>query len=405
MPQITIAARSSPLSKAQVKEIESLIPEVTFIKHFVETTGDLDRKTSLRGMEKTDFFTRELDQMLLEKKCDICVHSAKDLPDPLPEGLSIFALTKGVDSSDSLVFNKALAERPLIATSSIRREECVREIYPSARFIDLRGTIDERLKLLESEEVDGVVVAEAALIRLNLTHYKRIKLPGETTPYQGQLAILGRKGEGSLKSLFSKLDIRKKALHIGLTPPDETLEKNILHHPMINIVQRPNVDLHSSAPFLLFTSKVAVDLFFDQATPSPETQILAIGKATARRVEKRGSRVSQVAEESTLEGVIALLKKIPAEDRHCFWPHSALSRDVLRDFFNAEGGTLRECILYDTRSSPPSKQLNLTEFEEVIFTSPSCVESFAHFFGTLPSSVKWRAMGPVTEKKCTAVLR
>lgn len=180
-----IGARSSPLSRAQVQEVIeefSLVCDVIW----VETTGDLDQTTSLRTLEKTDFFTRELDQMLLTGTIDLAIHSAKDLPDPLPQGLKIGALSKGVDPRDSLV----LRREPIcvVATSSVRREEAVRQLYPQCRFVDLRGTIQERL----SKDVDGVVVAEAALIRLGLTHLKRVFLPGETAPLQGKIAIVCR---------------------------------------------------------------------------------------------------------------------------------------------------------------------------------------------------------------------
>lgn len=183
-----IGARSSPLSRAQVEEVKrefSLECEVVW----VQTTGDLDRVTSLRTLDKTDFFTRELDQMLLEGKIDAAVHSAKDLPDPLPKGLWIAALSKGVDPRDSLVIKREPVR--IVATSSARREEAVRQLYPNCQFIDVRGTIQERLE----KEVDGVVIAEAALIRLQLTHLNRVFLPGETAPLQGKLAIVCRENE------------------------------------------------------------------------------------------------------------------------------------------------------------------------------------------------------------------
>lgn len=185
---LKIGARSSPLSRAQVEEFKrefGLQCEVVW----VQTTGDLDQLTSLRTLDKTDFFTRELDQMLLEGKIDAAVHSAKDLPDPLPKGLWVAALSQGVDPRDSLVIKKEPIH--VVATSSIRREGAVRQLYPHCRFVDLRGTIQERLK----KEVDGVVIAEAALIRLQLTHLNRVFLPGETAPLQGKLAIVCRENE------------------------------------------------------------------------------------------------------------------------------------------------------------------------------------------------------------------
>lgn len=180
-----IGARSSPLSRAQVEEVREEFG-LDFEIMWVETIGDRDKETSLRTMGKTDFFTRELDLLLLEGKIDAAVHSAKDLPDPLPKGLKIAAISKGVDPRDSLVIKREPVE--VVATSSARREEAIRELFPNCRFVDLRGTIQERL----AKDVDGVVVAEAALIRLKLTHLKRVFLSGNTAPMQGKLAIVCR---------------------------------------------------------------------------------------------------------------------------------------------------------------------------------------------------------------------
>lgn len=183
-----IGARSSLLSRAQVEEFRKEF-NLDFEVVWVETTGDRDRMTSLRTLDKTDFFTRELDQMLLAGRIDAAVHSAKDLPDPLPKGLKIAALSIGVDPRDSLVIKREPVR--LVATSSERREEAVRQIYPDCTFVDVRGTIQERL----AKDVDGVVIAEAALIRLQLTHLKRLFLPGPIAPLQGKLAIVCREGE------------------------------------------------------------------------------------------------------------------------------------------------------------------------------------------------------------------
>lgn len=192
------------------EEISKFCP-VEFDTIFVETHGDLDQKTSLRTLNKTDFFTREIDQMLLEGRCGIGIHSGKDLPEPLPQGLVIAAMTKGVESSDALVLRQGesletLPKGALIATSSARREERVAELRNNLSFKDLRGTIEKRLSLLQTGEADGIVVAEAALIRLKLTHLNRIKLPGDTVQYQGRLAVVVRENDREMRELFAHID-------------------------------------------------------------------------------------------------------------------------------------------------------------------------------------------------------
>lgn len=214
---IKVGARKSPLSQTQVKEVLSEIQKfhshITFASLFVHTYGDLDKQTSLRDLGNTDFFTREVDHLLLARECRIAIHSAKDLPEQLPKGLKMIALTKGVDASDSLVmrFGASLNSLPyqsVIATSSLRREEAVKKLRADFKFIDVRGTIEERLSYLEKETVQGVVIAEAALIRLGFTHLNRLTLPGETVPNQGKLAILSRENDQEMIQLFQCIDSR-----------------------------------------------------------------------------------------------------------------------------------------------------------------------------------------------------
>ena len=185
------------MSRAQVAEFCSEFPGFSFEFVWVETTGDRDKATSLRTLGKSDFFTHELDQILLWGEIDLAIHSAKDLPEPLPEGLSLAYLTKGLDPRDSLVLREGESLETLpwgawIATSSERREEAVRKLRGDLRFKDVRGTIAERLELLQRGEADGVVIAAAALLRLRLGDLNRVYLPGPTAPGQGQLAVVCR---------------------------------------------------------------------------------------------------------------------------------------------------------------------------------------------------------------------
>ncbi len=210
--RIKVAARNSPLSQAQVLEVLEELRQkgkaIEFDVVLYETQGDKDKATSLRTLGKTDFFTREIDQMILKGVCRLAIHSAKDLPEPLPEGLQLIALTQGLDPSDSLVMRPGMTLEHLpkgakIATSSFRREERMRELRSDLTIVDIRGTIGERLAKLERGEIDGVVVAEAALLRLKLTTLNRIRLGGETVPLQGRLALVAREGDHELIQLLN----------------------------------------------------------------------------------------------------------------------------------------------------------------------------------------------------------
>ncbi len=214
---LIVGARNSKLSRAQVQEVflelGLFYSHIQFSPLWIETSGDLDLITSLRQLEKTDFFTREIDLLQRSGGCRITIHSAKDLKEPLPEGLTLVALTRGVDPSDSLVFpyGKDLSTLSLgsrVGTSSLRREKNIHSLRSDLVCVDIRGTIDSRLMQLDRGDFDALIVAEAALIRLGLTDRPRMKLPGPSAALQGQLAIVARDGDEEMRLLFAPLDCR-----------------------------------------------------------------------------------------------------------------------------------------------------------------------------------------------------
>lgn len=210
---ISVAARDSALSKVQVEEVlvelRQNYPDINFSPNWIKTTGDLDQKSSLVDKEKTDFFTKEVDEAVLSGECQIAIHSAKDLPDPIHPDLTVVAYTKGVDSSDVLVFRKGEGLHSLppfskVGTSSLRRIQNLLSLREDLCPVDIRGTIEKRLSLLDNGEVDAVILAKAALIRLKIIRDMQ-DLPGAISPMQGRLAIIARKEDFVVKEIFKVL--------------------------------------------------------------------------------------------------------------------------------------------------------------------------------------------------------
>ena len=228
MQAIRIGTRNSPLALKQVEEVITLLekahPECNFDIIEMETAGDKDKTIPLEELEGTDFWTREIEKALLEKKIDLAVHSAKDMPDVLPNGLEIAVVLKSVDPYDVLVSKSGLTLEKLpegakIGTSSKRRKEGLKKFRPDFQIVDIRGNIEERLKLLEdnesqdtryeirdtNHELDAIVIAAAGLIRLGLEDRITERLPFhilEPHPLQGCLAIEIRTGDKKIKSLI-----------------------------------------------------------------------------------------------------------------------------------------------------------------------------------------------------------
>lgn len=211
-----IGTRSSPLALRQVDEIRELFRaqniNVEFEVVSFLSAGDKNKQTSLMENNQDDFFTDTIDLALLNGDIDCAVHSAKDLPKTIHSGLEMIALTKGKNPADAFIGKSLLKDLPVgakVGTSSLLRKNELKKYYPNIVTVDIRGTIEERIAKFENGLIDGVIIAAAALERLQLTDKITEILPWETVPLQGQLAVLSRKDDEALRRKFSSIDVRK----------------------------------------------------------------------------------------------------------------------------------------------------------------------------------------------------
>lgn len=223
-----IGTRTSPLALKQVNEVTAHLKAfhsgIKFEIIGIDTHGDKDKFTPISDIEGTDFFTKEIEEVLKAGSIDFAVHSAKDLPGTIPEGLVIAAMTESVDPYDALVSkdNLKLDELPRgarIGTSSTRRKSQLKSYRSDFELVDIRGNIEERLRLLDDNAVrstqyavralDAVVIAACALVRLGLAERITQRIPFEILtphPLQGSLAIETRIDDKEVINLVSKLD-------------------------------------------------------------------------------------------------------------------------------------------------------------------------------------------------------
>ncbi|MDO4930541.1 MAG: uroporphyrinogen-III C-methyltransferase [Bacteroidales bacterium] len=211
---IRVISRRSPLALLQVKEFFSLFPQLPYTVQEVASYGDRHKDVSLMADIASDFFTRELDRAVLSGEADVAVHSAKDLPYPLPAGLELYCLTRGGDKSDSLVSRDGLtlAQLPAgsrVGTSSKMRRAELLQLRQDIEVVSIRGTIEERIAQVDSGHIDALIVATCALQRLGLDHRIAERLPFKTHPLQGNLAVVGKTGRPALKALFAAHDHRR----------------------------------------------------------------------------------------------------------------------------------------------------------------------------------------------------
>jgi hydroxymethylbilane synthase len=174
---LRIGTRGSALALWQSRSIASALALRTGVEPgliIIKTSGDKFQKLSFSQIGTKGVFIKELEDALLEERIDLAVHSMKDVPTELPEGLTIAAIGKREDMRDALVsFNGAtLASLPqgaLVGTSSLRRQSQLLAARPDLRMRELRGNVDTRIEKLKRGDYDAIVLAKAGLDRLGLS--------------------------------------------------------------------------------------------------------------------------------------------------------------------------------------------------------------------------------------------
>lgn len=216
---LRIGTRGSALALAQAHETRArlmaahALPEEAFEIVVISTSGDriLDRPLSEAGGK--GLFTKEIEEALLAGRIDIAVHSSKDMPTRLPEGLELSAFLEREDVRDAFIGRAAprLAELPQGATvgsSSLRRQALIRRLRPDLDVVTFRGNVQTRLRKLEEGQVAGTLLAHAGLRRLELADIVTELLPLETfppAPGQGAICIESRIGDARTLALLAAI--------------------------------------------------------------------------------------------------------------------------------------------------------------------------------------------------------
>lgn len=218
---IRIGSRKSQLALVQThwvqEQLQKAFPDRTFEVHTMSTQGDKILDVALAKIGDKGLFTKELEVGMLSNEIDFAVHSLKDLPTRLPEGLVLGCVTERENPADALVVHEKHRDKQLdtlpagavIGTSSLRRLAQLRHHYPHLSFKDVRGNLNTRLAKLDAGEYDALILAVAGLQRLGMADRVHQVIPADVSLHavgQGALGIECRSDDAEVLSLLKALE-------------------------------------------------------------------------------------------------------------------------------------------------------------------------------------------------------
>ncbi|MBE9003504.1 hydroxymethylbilane synthase [Fortiea sp. LEGE XX443] len=218
---IRIGSRKSQLALVQTywvrEQLQNSFPDINFEVHTMSTQGDKILDVALAKIGDKGLFTKELELGMINQEIDFAVHSLKDLPTNLPEGLTLAAITERENPADALVVHEKYNDKQIdtlpagavIGTSSLRRLAQLRHQFPHFTFKDVRGNLNTRLAKLDAGEYDALILAAAGLQRLGMGDRVHQVIPKEISLHavgQGALGIECRSDDKELISLLKAIE-------------------------------------------------------------------------------------------------------------------------------------------------------------------------------------------------------
>ncbi|MGO1400081.1 MAG: hydroxymethylbilane synthase, partial [Moraxellaceae bacterium] len=223
---LSIATRQSPLALWQAEHIRDrlleMYPQMTVNLLKIVTKGDKILDTPLAKIGGKGLFVKELEQALYSKQADIAVHSLKDVPMELPEGLTLGVYCKRAAPTDAFVSNTydsidELPQGAVVGTSSLRRQCQIKAYRPDLQIKTLRGNVGTRLGKLDAGEYDAIILATSGLQRIELDERIRGELDIDAclpAVGQGALAIECREGDDDVLKLLAPLNDDKARIRL-----------------------------------------------------------------------------------------------------------------------------------------------------------------------------------------------
>lgn len=215
---LVVGTRGSRLAVWQAEWVQArlheIAPEITVMLRRIKTSGDKILDVPLAAIGGKGLFVKEIEEALIGGNLDVAVHSMKDVPTVLPEGLEILCVPAREDPRDVLISRRArsldqLQKGARVGTSSLRRQAQLLHYRPDLRIQMLRGNLDTRLKKLQAGEYDAIVLAAAGLRRMGWINEVTEYLPTEVSlPAigQGALGLEGRREDRFVRGLVGRLD-------------------------------------------------------------------------------------------------------------------------------------------------------------------------------------------------------
>ena len=216
---LRIGTRGSELALAQARETRARLmaahglAEEDFEIVVISTSGDRIQDRPLSEVGGKGLFTKEIEEALLDSRIDIAVHSSKDMPTVLPDGLELSCFLEREDVRDAVIGRAAarledLPEGAVVGSSSLRRQALIRRMRPDVEVVMFRGNVQTRLRKLDEGQVGATLLANAGLRRLGLAEIITQLLPVDSfppAPGQGAICIESRTGDRRVRDMLEPI--------------------------------------------------------------------------------------------------------------------------------------------------------------------------------------------------------